>query len=59
MSVAALTIASLAAQSEALDAHVETRPYRALVAGLRQSPTEEEETEINTIEQETLGTAMS
>ena len=59
MSVAALTIASLAAQSEAIDAHVQTRPYRALVDGLRQFNTEEEETEANTIEQGTLGATMS
>ena len=38
MSVATLTIASLAAQSEAVNAQIQTRPGRALVAGIRQSP---------------------
>ena len=56
MIVTTLTIASLAAQSEALDVHIQTRPGRALVAGHRQSPTVEEETEATTIEQEMLGT---
>ena len=59
MSVTTPTIGSLAAQSEAVDSHVQTRTGRAVVASTRQSPTVEEETEATTIEQETLGTAMS
>ena len=59
MPVATLTLASLSEQVDTVNAMVQTRPGRAMVAGIRQPPTEYEETQALAIEQDTLGNAMS
>ena len=57
--MATLTLLSLSEQVDTVNAMVQTRPGRAMVAGIRQPPTEYEETQALAIEQDTLGSAMS
>ena len=59
MHVAALTLASLTEHVAAVNAAVQTRPGRAMVAGIRQKPTAQEEKEALIVEQNTLGSTMS
>ena len=59
MHVATLTLASLSEHIAAVNAAVQTRPGRALVAGMRQPPTAHEEDLALTVEQDTIGSTMS